>query len=235
MSPAKETSEFPYKIQCAPDFALLTITLPPGNAIQVEASSLVAMDASLEMKSSIKGSLTRLLTGESLFINEFSSDKGKGEISIAPGAPGDIVHVHLKNDTLYLQNSAFLASGMGVNLETKWQGLIKGFFSSEGLFLIRCSGHGSLWFNTYGAVIQIDIDENFIVDTGHVVAFTKGLEYTLAPVSGYKSLFFSGEGLACHFRGQGRLWIQTRQVPSLSNWMRSFRPVKTSRSSSDGE
>ena len=42
-----------------------------------------------------------------------------------------------------------------------------------------------------------------------------------------KSLFFSGEGLVCRFSGQGKVWIQTRQVPAFGWWVYPFRPVKS--------
>ena len=62
---------------------------------------------------------------------------------------------------------------------------------------MKCSGIGDLWFNTYGAIFSVDVKGDYIVDTGHIVAFTDGLEYSISKVGGYKSLFFSGEGFVC--------------------------------------
>ena len=115
---------------------------------------------------------------------------------------------------------------MGVITETKWQGLTKGFFSGENFFLIRCSGKGDLWFNTYGALIKIDVDGDYVVDTGNIVAFTSELQYSISKVGGYKSLFFSGEGLVCRFSGKGKVWIQTRGVYAFTSWAHWFRPVE---------
>jgi len=133
-------------------------------------------------------------------------------------------HVHLDGDTIYLQNSAFVASGPDVTVESKWQGMMKGFFSGEKLFLIRCSGRGDLWFNTYGALFEVDVSGDYVVDTGHIVAFTEGLEYSVTRVGGYKSLFLSGEGFVCRFSGEGKVWIQTRQLPAFRQWVWPFRP-----------
>ena len=133
-------------------------------------------------------------------------------------------HVHLSGaDEIFLQSSAYVASGMQVNVDSKWQGF-KGFFSGEGLFLLRCTGHGDLWFNTYGAMIEIPVDGNYVVDTSHVVAFTGGLQYNVESVGGLKSLFLSGEGLVCRFAGQGKVWIQTRHPMAFANWTYPFRP-----------
>jgi len=49
-------------------------------------------------------------------------------------------------------------------------------------------------------------------------------------VGGYKSLFFSGEGLVCRFSGKGRVWIRTRQVPGFITWINPFRRVQKKKS-----
>lgn len=220
------TSLYEYSIDCQPDFALLTVNIPAGQTLQVEGSAMATMDTNLVMKTKAKGGLGRFLTGENIFINDFTAEGGPGEIKIAPGSLGSMEHVRLQGHTIYLQNSAYVASTPGVNVESKWQGLMKGFFSGESLFLIRCSGDGDLWFNTFGAMIEIDVTNDYVVDTGHIVAFTDGLDYDIQSVGGYKSMFLSGEGLVCRFRGQGKVWIQTRKVPSFAGWIWPFRPVK---------
>lgn len=221
-----QTTEYEYRIEAQPDFSFLTVRLRANQMIKVEASAMATMDTNLKMKTRMRGGLSRLVTGESIFINEFTAEHGPGEIGIAPGSPGDLEHVHLDNSVIYLQNTAFVASSPGVNVESKWQGLIKGFFSGEKLFLIRCSGKGDLWFNTYGAMVSVDVAGEYIVDTGHIVAFTDGLQYTVSRIGGYKSLFFSGEGLVCRFSGTGRVWIQTRKLGAFANWVFPFRPAK---------
>lgn len=226
-------SEFDYTIQGQPDFAYLTVKLPAGSGLRVEAAAMATMDTNLRMSTKMKGGFKRFLTGENLFINEFRADKGPGEIGIAPGAMGDIAHYHVEGEGILLQNSAFLASGMNVVAETKWQGLKKGFFAGGGFFLIRCSGSGSLWFNSFGALMEMAVDTDVVIDTGHVVAFTEGLEYEVRPFGGMKSRFLSGEGLVCHFKGRGRLWIQTRSAPGFAYWAHTFRPTKSKGGGSD--
>ncbi|PCJ47297.1 MAG: TIGR00266 family protein [Moraxellaceae bacterium] len=215
-----------FTIDGDPDYGFATIQIPANEMLKVEASAMATMDVNLKMKTKFKGGLGRLVTGESIFINEFTAEGGPAEIGIAPGAPGDLSHQYLDNQTIFLQNSAFVACTQNVNVETKWQGLTKGFFSGESLFLIRCSGVGDLWFNTYGAIIEIDVTKDYVVDTGNIVGFTEGLDYKITKVGGYKSLFFSGEGFVCRFSGNGKVWIQTRGVDALVGWAHWFRPVK---------
>lgn len=217
----------PFQIDVRPDFAYLTVSLPAEETLLVEASAMATMDTNIRMKTKLKGGFSRFLSGESLFINEFTAQGGPGSLSIAPGSPGDIEHVYLNNQIIYLQNTAFLASSPSITVESKWQGFTKGFFSGESFFLIRCHGTGDLWFNTFGAMIELDgVNNDVVVDTGHVVAFTEGLDYSVSRLGGYKSLFLSGEGLVCRFQGQGKIWIQTRKIAPFAAWMHWFRPVK---------
>jgi uncharacterized protein (TIGR00266 family) len=224
-SSAKNTPGFEFNIEGRPDFSFLTVTLPADQTLKVEASAMATMDVNIKMKTRFRGGFKRFLTGESLFLNEFTAENVTAKIGIAPGAPGDLTHYYLDGSkTLFLQNSAFVASDINVNIETKWQGFTKGFFSGENLFLIRASGNGDLWFNTYGAMIEMDVDGEYVIDSGHIVAFTEGLDYSISKVGGYKSLFFSGEGLVCRFTGQGRVWIQTRNIGALAGFVHPFRP-----------
>jgi uncharacterized protein (TIGR00266 family) len=220
---------FDFRMECKPDFGFVTVTIPGGKKLKVEAAAMATMDTNIEMKTGMKGGLSRLLTGESMFINEFSAKNGNGDIQIAPACPGDVSHVFLQNESIYLQNTAFLASADTITTETKFQGLTKGFFSGENFFLIKCSGEGDLWFNSFGGIIEMDITDGYIVDTGHIVAFTEGLTYDISRVGGYKSLFFSGEGLVCKFNGRGKIWIQTRKISPFIGWVNPFRPTKNSK------
>lgn len=213
-----------FSVQGQPDYAFITVQIPANQTLKVEASAMATMDTNLAMKTRLRGGLSRFVTGESMFINEFTAQGGPGEIGIAPGAPGDVRHLYLDDQTIYLQNSAYVASSSGVAVESKWQGLMKGFFSGESLFLIRCQGKGDLWFSSFGGIIEIDVTDEYVVDTGNIVAFTDGLKYNVTKVGGYKSLFFSGEGFVCRFSGQGRVWIQTRKVGPLVSWVWPFRP-----------
>ena len=216
--------EHEFRIECKPDFSFLTVQVPASQTLKVEASAMATMSTNMVMKTKMKGGLSRFLGGENIFINEFPAQAGPAEIGIAPGSPGDMDHVFMDGSSeIFLQSSAYVASSMNVEVDSKWQGF-KGFFSGEGLFLLRCTGQGDLWFNTYGAMIEVPVDGNYVVDTSHVVAFTSGLEYNVESVGGLKSLFLSGEGLVCRFHGQGKVWIQTRHPMAFANWAYPFRP-----------
>lgn len=223
----KSPTGYVYRIEGQPDYAFVTVTIPAGETLKVEASAMATMDTNLVMKTKFRGGLGRLVTGESMFLNEFTAQGGPAEIGIAPGAPGDLRHIYLNEETIYLQNSAYVASTEGIDIATKWQGLTRGFFSGESFFLVKAEGRGDLFFSSYGGIIEIDVSDDYVVDTGNVVAFTEGLQYSINKLGSYKSLFFSGEGLVCRFSGRGKVWIQTRKTAAFVAWAWPFRPVKS--------
>jgi uncharacterized protein (TIGR00266 family) len=218
-----------------PDFGVIRVEFDqPGEQLVAEAGAMVARDTAMTMETNLRGGLgsalkRKLLGGESLFQNTFTSTRAGQTLWIAPAPEGAIQEMDLApGQELFLQSGAYLASSPGVHLDTKWQGA-KGFFSGEGLFLLRAHGQGKLWFSSYGGIHAVDIGsayDGYICDTSHMVAFTQGLNYSINKVGGLKSLFFSGEGLVCTFRGQGRLWMQTRNPGALANFLQPFRPVR---------
>lgn len=227
-------SETTYEIQHSPAYASLVMQLKADETILVESGAMAAMDSWITMKSKMKGGLLqgakRMLGGESLFISEFTAEGRPGQIYISPGVPGDVQHYRLDGSkNLMVQSSGFVACSPTVELDTKFQGF-KGFFSGESLFLIKAIGTGDLWFSSFGAILEIPVSGDYIVDTGYIVAFEDSLDYSVEVVSGlsFKGLMtgiLGGEGLVCRFRGQGRLWIQSRQLYSFINFINPFRPV----------
>ncbi|MDA3955576.1 TIGR00266 family protein [Oceanispirochaeta sp.] len=224
MSINMEKTDYPFTLESQPDYGILNVKIPQGKTLKVEASAMAWMDSSLTMKAKMKGGLKRMLSGENLVISEFTAGTVDAEMGIAPGSPGEIGHVYLEDSTIFIQNSAYLASSPDLEVAIEFQGF-KGFFSGEKMFMIKCSGTGDLWFNTFGGLIEIEVQSDYVVDTGYILGFTEGLRYEVRPVAGMKSLFFSGEGLVCRFTGEGRVWIQTRLAPAFVHWADPYRRV----------
>ena len=227
---------FDFEISQRPDFALVTVSLYEGQQIHAKTSAMASMTPNIKLKSGFKGglgkTLGRALGGESLIINTFSSEEGPGEVTFAAGSAGDTAHHRLRDSELYLQRGAFMLHSDGVEVTGKWGGA-KGFFSGKGLVLLKASGDGDIFFNSYGAIMAIDVTDEYIVDTGYIVAFEDTLDYNISVLPGLrgggklKQLFFGGEGLVCRFSGQGRVWIQTRHVQTFLSWVNAFRPTKS--------
>lgn len=219
-----------HEIRNKPDFASLHLTLDSGEQVVTEAGAMMGMTGGLTMETNMKGGLggafKRALGGESLFLNTYTAGGDGEQLDLAPSSPGDIVHLAMTGNAVMMQSGAYMASTTGVEVDSKWQGA-KGFFSGEGLFLLRCSGAGDLWCSSYGAIHAVQVSGSYIVDTSHIVGFDEGLNYSIRKSGGLKSLFLSGEGLVCEFTGTGRLWLQTRNAPALASFLHPFRPVKS--------
>ena len=62
-----------------------------------------------------------------------------------------------------------------------------------------------------GTVIPMDLKgETIRVDTGCIVGFTGGIEYSIERAGNLKSMFFGGEGLfLATLRGTGKVYLQS--------------------------
>ena len=217
-------------IEFNPSFTMLTLALAPGESVKAEAGAMVCQSG-VEMTTAMSGgggiggffkSMAKAaFTNESFFLNTFTAGPAGGWVSLAPGSPGDIAWFDCQpGQNLFIQSGSYLASTANVETDTKFQGF-KGMFTGESLFFIRAftqAGAGRVYYNSYGAVKQIPIQPGQVVtvDTGHVVAFTDGVDYQVGKVGGLKSLAFGGEGLVMHFSGQGTVWVQSRNIGALA-------------------
>jgi len=224
-----------HSIEYGPSFSWLRVRLGANETLTAEAGAMVTRDVHVDMatrlnagnKAGFFGKLLAVLAavvrkfvgGETMFINDFSSSQG-GEVVIAPALTGAIEHYALAGDrTLLVQAGSYLASSPGVDTKLRWGG-IRTLLGGEGATLMECSGRGDLFINSYGGIEAIQVDGSYVLDTGHMVAFEGNLDFKLRKAgSGWKSFFFSGEGLVMEFNGKGTLYIQSRNIGALTNWL----------------
>lgn len=220
-------------IEFDPSYSLLTVELDPGESIKAETGAMVAQ-AGVDMKTGMGGGglfggIRRMIGGESFFLNTFTGERSGGWVSLAPPSPGDIGSFDLDPGTnLFIQSSSFLACTENVETDTQFQGF-RGFFSGESLFFIRSyaeRGLGTVFYNSYGAIKQVPVTpgQELVVDTGHLVAFSDDVEYSIGKVGGIGSLIAGGEGLVMRFRGSGHVWVQSRNLASLADKLMPFLP-----------
>lgn len=205
-------------------FSYLNVELAPGEAVMAESNAMSSMAADMDMHSELNGGLLgalarKFLGGETAFINRFSNNgSAPMALTLVQPTPGQIVARELRGETFYLQPGAFLASTTGVRMQLKWAGLVS-FIAREGLFRIAVSGHGTVWYGAYGALLERDIDGEYIVDTSHLVAYEEGISLKLQLAGGIFSSLLGGEGLVTRVSGRGRITIQTRSLPGLAGWL----------------
>jgi uncharacterized protein (TIGR00266 family) len=214
-----------YEIRGNPDQADVLFSFKPGDAVLVESGAMSTMSPDLQVNprligGALKAIARKFLGGESLFISEYSA-ASEGFLTISPTAPGSIVARELNAQSMLLTAGSFLACTPQIELSTQFGGL-KAFFSGEGAFVIECSGTGTLFFNSYGAIIEREVKGEMIVDTGHVVAWEPTLSYEIRGMGGLKQTLMSGEGLVMAFAGHGKIYVQTRHLGGLVNWLNPF-------------
>jgi uncharacterized protein (TIGR00266 family) len=222
-----------HKVLDAPDFGLLELSLESGEKVVAESGAMVAMSASIAVETQMRGGLLaaakrKLLGGESMFQNTFTARASGQRLYLAPPIEGDLMVRELgRGETFFLQSGNYLAHvGDELVLDTKWGG-VRSFFGGVGFFMLKVVGPGTLFYSSYGAIHEVAVAAGgYTCDTGHIVAFTDGLEFHVRPFGGFKGLFFSGEGLVCDFEGRGSLFVQTRKAPSLASFLHPYRPVQ---------
>lgn len=215
-------------------FALATVQLQPGQSIAAEAGAMVSMAANVhlhsEMKGGVFGALKRAAGGESAFVSTFTAQGAPGEVTFAPGSPGDIVGIEMQNQVFMVQASSYLAGDTSLVIETKFGGK-KSYFGSEGLFVLRITGTGLLLVSSFGTIHRKTLGpgERYVIDTGHLVAWEGHMQYNLkkASSSGYFRSMMSGEGVVSEFSGPGEILIQTRNLAAFAGLLKPFFPSQS--------
>ena len=219
-------------IHSHPAYSTLIADLDQGEAIKTEPGAMVAQqNVTLTTGASggmFKG-LKRMLGGESFFLNTFTANNGPGQVILAPTSPGDIQDFKLQpGQNLFIQSGSFLACTPNVQTDTKFQGL-RSVIAGESLFFLRTFTQdqpGTVFYNAYGGLMEIPVHpgKELVVDTGHLVAFTDGVNFSIGKVGGLRSIVAGGEGIVMKFNGQGTVYIQTRNLQSLAEHLIPFLP-----------
>ena len=211
-----------FNIKGNPSYGEVDVELGPEEVILIEPGAMSRMDSNLNSSYQRQGSFfsamfRKMFGGESFFLGKYKQTNG-GKLTFAPAVPGSVQHYNLSNNQLNIMSGSFLACTPGVNVKAKFGGL-KALFSGEGAFLLEVSGNGDLFFNSFGGIVEKNINGDFIVDSGHVVAFEPSLNYKISGMGNWKSTMLSGEGLVMTFSGSGKIYLQTRTIDSLASWL----------------
>lgn len=213
----------------APAYAIARVTLSPNESIRVESGALVARSADVELTSKMEGGLLKslkraVMSGDSFFMSTLTAGTTGGWVDLAPGLPGDIIHLPVTADAPWvLTRSAWLASSEGINIDSKWAGF-GNLLGGEGGFVVLAQGQGEVILNCYGALDVHDLQagETMVIDSGHLVALQSSVTATLSKAAtGWMNTIKSGEGFVFTIQGPGRIYAQSRN-PS---WFRQFAPA----------
>lgn len=216
-----------HEIKYKPSYSMLVVNLEPNEKITAEAGALTYMDPTIEAhtrkrEKSLLGSLGLSLIGrQSFWVNDYTASGGPGEVAFVSAPVGDIEMLEVKPGQGYvIQKAAYIASTESVDLDVKWEGFTKGLFG-QGLFMIKATGNGKLFINTFGAIDKHTLNpgQTLIVDNFHLVAFSDTCRYKVTKFGGLKETLLGGEGLVTQITGPGDLYIQTKNLSEFVEWL----------------
>jgi uncharacterized protein (TIGR00266 family) len=216
-----------YEIKYKPSYSMLVVNLEQGETITAEAGAMTYMDPSIEVhtrkrEKSLLGSLGLTILGrQSFWVNDYTAAQGGGELGLVSAPVGDIEMLEIKPDQGYvMQKAAYVASTQNVDLDVKWEGFTKGLFG-QGLFMLRVTGVGNLFINTFGAIDKHTLKpgQSVIVDNFHLVAFSSTCNYKVTKFGGLKETLLGGEGLVTNITGPGDIYIQTKNLKEFVDWL----------------
>ncbi|MFW5894135.1 MAG: TIGR00266 family protein [Verrucomicrobiota bacterium] len=200
-----------------PGNAAAHVTLEGNERITSEGGAMIAASGDLQVTTDTRGgngggflkSMRRAIGGESFFVNHYTAPASGGELFLGTTLAGDMTVIDVPESGLAIEGGGFVAGEDGVSIDMSWKGF-KSLFSGEGLIWLKAEGNGRVVVNSFGGMYTVDVDGEYIVDTGHIVAFENTLDFRVRKSgSSWLGALLGGEGLVCRFSGQGRVWCQS--------------------------
>jgi uncharacterized protein (TIGR00266 family) len=236
------------------DLQIVEIELDPSETVIAEAGTMNYMEDGIAFETKMgdgsepdKGFLGKLvdagkraLTGESLFVTHFTNrGVGKKKVAFAAPYPGKIIPLDLSafDGRFICQKDAFLCAALGTKVSITFTRKIgTGFFGGEGFILQKLEGDGKAFVHAGGTVVEKKLNgETLRVDTGCIVGFTEGIDYSIEKAGNLKSMVFGGEGLfLATLRGTGTVYLQSLPFSRLADRIIAHAPSVGGSSKGEG-
>ncbi len=211
-----------------------------GETLCTESGAMSWMSPNMRMSTNSGGGLKkvfgRMFSGESIFMNEYTAEGGRGMIAFASSFPGSIIPYHVTpGNGIIVQKHGFLAMERGLDISVYFQRRLgAAFFGGEGFIMQKISGNGIVFIEIDGHCKEYELGagESMIIDTGYLAAMTESCTMDIQTVKGVKNMLFGGEGIF-HTRvsGPGKVYIQTMPIINVAHCLS---PYISSSSSSGG-
>lgn len=210
--------------------------LEGGEKMITEGGAMSWMSPNMLMETTTNGGIGkafgRAFSGEKMFQNVYTAQGGTGMIAFASSFPGSIKAFEITpGNEMIFQKSAFLASEASVKLSVHFhKKLSSGLFGGEGFILQKVSGHGIVFAEFDGHVVEYELQagQQIVVDTGHLAAMTAGCQMEIRSVPGVKNMLFGGEGIFnTVISGPGRIWLQTMPISNVAGAIRPYIPTSS--------
>jgi len=217
-----------------PESAIACVSLDSGEELVAQAGAMIAMSSNINTSTTLRkgkgggimGGLKRMVAGESLFLSVFRSPTNGNTIWLAPRLIGDLLIYEMKGQELIVQATSYLACSSEVDLDVGFQGF-KSLFSGESIFWLTVSGQGVVLLTSFGGIYEVPVDGEYIVDTGHIVAFERSLDFSIAKAnSSLIGSLLGREGFVCRFKGKGKVYCQTHNPGAFGSTVGSKLPPR---------
>ena len=219
-----------YTIDSNMQFPLVEIALEKGEKVFIQQGSMVYHTPSVVLNTQLNarkgsgvgklvGALGRsVVSGESMFITQASSNADDGLLALAPSMPGQVIALELGEKQYRLNDGAFLALDGSAQYKMERQSLGRAIFGGQGgLFVMTTEGEGTLLANSFGSIKKIELENQEItIDNAHVVAWSSDLDYNIHFENNFFQSIGTGEGLVNTFKGTGEVYIQSLNLQQFS-------------------
>ncbi|MBN1283813.1 MAG: TIGR00266 family protein [Anaerolineae bacterium] len=211
----------------------LEVRLSQGEAIYTESGGMAWMMGDIEMHTSGRGGLGKMLgralSGESLFLTTYTCRGTQALITFAPEAPGKVIPLQLAaGQTIIAQKDAFMCAEDNVDLAMHFRKRLgAGLFGGEGFIMQKVTGPGMAFLEVPGEVVQYNLQQGqrLRVDPGHIAAFDSSVDFDIQMVKGVTNILFGGEGLfLAALQGPGNVWLQTMTLSNLAGKLARYIP-----------
>ncbi|MCI8292783.1 MAG: TIGR00266 family protein [Hespellia sp.] len=207
--------------------------LEDGEQVITEGGGMSWMSPNMLMETTSNGGVGkafgRMFSGEHLFQNRYTAQNGPGMIAFASSFPGSIKAFEIQpGQEMVFQKKAFLAGEATVDLSVFFNKKISsGLFGGEGFIMQRISGHGIVFAEFDGHVVEYELQagQQIVIDTGHLAAMSATCNIEVRSVPGVKNMLFGGEGVFnTVITGPGRIWLQTMPISHVAGVLRPYLP-----------
>ncbi|MCM1258173.1 MAG: TIGR00266 family protein [Roseburia sp.] len=221
-----------YSIEGEP-MPVVICNLEAGEKMITEKGAMSWMSPNMKMETvggGVGKMFGRMLSGESMFVNNYTAEGGPGLIAFASSFPGVIRAFEIApGRSVVCQKTAFLASTSGVELSTFFQKKIgSGFFGGEGFIMQKLSGQGVVFveFDGYVKEYELQAGQSMIIDTGYLAAMDETCSIDIQSVPGLKNMFFGGEGVFnTRITGPGKIYLQSMPIPQMAGTLIPYLPT----------
>ena len=204
---------------------VLICSLEAGESMNTQGGGMSWMSPNMKMETEGGGgfgkAFGRMVSGEKIFRNVYTSVGGPGMIAFASSFPGSIVAVEITPDKpIIIQKGAYLASTSGIQTEVFFRKQFgAGLFGGEGFIMQKLSGNGIAFLEIDGSAISCELapGEKMLIDTGNLAIMDASCTMDIESVKGVKNVLFGGEGLFNTIvTGPGKITLQTMPMSDFA-------------------